>query len=122
MAITNVKFLLDENVPKKVKHLIQSLNYSEVQTLNDIGWLGIKNGELSSRVKKFGFILITRDSDFIFLWEKYSLSVIYLQIKPSNFETMKPRIIDVFSSRIFESRRPFLLTIHNETVRIRYRK
>ncbi len=42
-----IRLLLDENLPKRLK---QDFPNHEVYTARDIGWNGIKNGELLSRM------------------------------------------------------------------------
>ncbi|MHA1111486.1 MAG: hypothetical protein ACTSRE_10325 [Promethearchaeota archaeon] len=51
MEKINAKFLLDENIPKKVKRLIIELGFPEVYTLQELGFQGLKNGQLSTIVK-----------------------------------------------------------------------
>ena len=78
MVLKKVKFLLDENVPVKLKYVFTDRKIHCV-TIKEEGWLGIKNGELSNKLKHHHFILVTRDKDFTFLWEKYKIQVITYQ-------------------------------------------
>ena len=53
MPLKKVKFLLDENIPIKLKPLFASLGLS-CATIRDLGWLGIRNGELSVLIPEMG--------------------------------------------------------------------
>ena len=77
------KFLLDENVPSRLKAPLESIGL-RVTTLKGEGMVGSGNGTLSEFIKKMDFILITRDKDFTFLWKKYEIRVIYLALHPHN--------------------------------------
>ena len=56
-----MKILLDECVPKRVKKLLSPI---EVYTLFDLGWNGLKNGELLSKTASSNFdILISIDKN-----------------------------------------------------------
>jgi predicted nuclease of predicted toxin-antitoxin system len=120
MEKMNEKFLLDENVPRKVKNLLISLGVPNTFTVQDLGWQGLKNGELSTKVKESNFVLITFDKDFTFLWEKYNISVIYIRILPSKYETIRPSIVKLFKNWNYDIH-PFLLSLIGEEFRIRYK-
>ena len=78
MDLTEAKFLLDENVPRRLKEVFKSKRLN-CKTVQELGWRERKNGELAVKVKEKDFILVTRDKDFVFLWKKYELKVITLQ-------------------------------------------
>ena len=61
-----MRFLLDENVPKKISRLLKELNF-DCLTLHELGTLGISNGELAKYDIKHDLIIITCDSDFLTL-------------------------------------------------------
>jgi predicted nuclease of predicted toxin-antitoxin system len=82
MVLRKVKFLINENVPVKLKRIFFDRGIYCV-ALREEGWLGIKNGELSNKIRQNNLILVTRDKDFTYLWKKYKVSVIYLAIEPS---------------------------------------
>ena len=44
-----MKVLLDENIPRKLKYRFGEQH--EVLTVPDMGWTGIKNGDLLKRMK-----------------------------------------------------------------------
>ncbi len=94
MVNRDEKFLFDENVPVKLKQIFNENNYS-VDIVQELGWSGIKNGELSKRTSELNYILVTRDRDFIHLWEKYGLRVVYLAIHPPLLEKLSPRVTEL---------------------------
>lgn len=64
MDLTEAKFLLDENVPRRLKAIFKSKKL-ECWTVQELGWREIKNGLLSVRLKRNDFVLVTRDKDFV---------------------------------------------------------
>jgi len=116
MVLTKVKFLLDENVPVKLKHVFIDHGIHCV-TVKEEGWLGIKNGELSKKIRQNNLVLITRDKDFISLWKIYKIQVIYLAIEPAIFEFIQPRLIDLIDNWNYNISKPFLLMLQKDTIR-----
>ena len=78
-----MRFLLDENVPKKISRLLKELNF-DCLTLHDLGTLGISNGELAKYAIKHDLIIITCDSDFLTLKKelKNNSKIIYFNVRP----------------------------------------
>lgn len=109
------KFLSDENIPKKLKSIFETNNYI-VDTVQELGWSGIKNGELSKQTKYKNYILVTRDRDFIYLWEKYSIQVIYLAIHLPVIENLSPRLEELLANWVFEVE-PFLIIFQEDSIR-----
>lgn len=118
MALKKVKFLLDENVPFSLKQVFedQDLFCSTVQME---GWGGIKSGALSEKVKFDNFVLVTRDKDFTFLWQKYKIRVIYIAIEPAITDFIRPRLIDLLSEWTYDLSKHFLLILQKDTIRFR---
>ncbi|WP_026775827.1 DUF5615 family PIN-like protein [Polaribacter sp. Hel_I_88] len=74
-----MKLLLDENLPKKLKYRF-SENF-EVLTVPEMGWSGIKNGDLLKQMHSKGLkVLLTLDKNFSYQQniEKYSITLIVL--------------------------------------------
>jgi predicted nuclease of predicted toxin-antitoxin system len=111
-----VKFLLDENVPVKLKYVFTDRKIHCV-TIKEEGWLGIKNGELSNKLKHHHFILVTRDKDFTFLWEKYKIQVIYLAIEPATLDFIQPKLKDLLDNWNYDISMPFLLMLQKDSIR-----
>ncbi|HUT80992.1 MAG TPA: DUF5615 family PIN-like protein [Candidatus Bathyarchaeia archaeon] len=118
MVLKKAKFLLDENVPLKLKQLFTSHNLS-CDTVRDLQWLGIRNGALSQKVIAESYILVTRDKDFTFLWEKYSIQVIYLSIEPALLSSITPPLELLLSSWHYDLNHPFLLILQTDSIRFR---
>ena len=73
-----MKLLLDENLPKKLK---LDFDRNETYTVRDMGWNGIKNGELLKLLIKEGFdALLTFDKNLQHQqnFEKYTITVFVL--------------------------------------------
>lgn len=116
MVLKKVKFLLDENVPVKLKRVFFDRGIHCV-TIKEEGWLGIKNSELSKKVKQNNLILVTHDKDFTFLWKKHKLQVIYLAIEPAIFDYIEPRLINLLDDWNYDLSKYFLLMLQKDTIR-----
>ncbi|TET29093.1 MAG: hypothetical protein E3J70_07880 [Candidatus Heimdallarchaeota archaeon] len=116
MALKKAKFLLDENIPLSLKKVFedQDLFCSTVQAE---GWAGIKNGELTEKVKNNNFVLVTRDKDFTFLWQKHKIKVIYIAIEPAIADFIKPRLVDLLTEWTYDLSKHFLLILQKDTIR-----
>ncbi|MHA1266506.1 MAG: DUF5615 family PIN-like protein [Candidatus Helarchaeota archaeon] len=66
MGLKQAKFLLDGNVPIKIKQVFNVRGLYCV-TAKEKGYLGVTNGELSKKIQQNDLILVTRDKDFTFL-------------------------------------------------------
>jgi len=73
-----MKLLLDENLPKRLK---TDLSEYEAYTVRDMGWNGIKNGQLLELIIKEGFeCLLTFDKNLQYQqnFKKYTVTVFVL--------------------------------------------
>jgi len=86
-------------------------------TIEEKGWLGIKNGELSLKVNEKDYILLTRDKDFTFLWQEFQIKVIYSAIEPAILEFIKSKVIFLLDNWEYDISRPFLLILQKDTIR-----
>ena len=118
MVLKKAKFLLDENIPINLKPVFTSLNLVCV-TIRDLKWFGIRNGKLSEKVKKESYILITRDKDFTFLWNKYQIQVIHIAIEPPLLSSIIDPVERLLSNWQYDLTRPFLIILQKDTVRLR---
>jgi len=118
MVPKKAKFLLDENLDVKFAKVLTSLGLT-CYTLRSKGWIGIKNGALSQRVKENDFVLITADKDFTFLWEKYKIQVIYVSIHPRILSVIEPKLVNLFESWDYNLSKPFLLILQQDSIRLR---
>jgi len=55
-----VKILIDESLPRYLKRL---LGDHDVQTVQDMGWAGLKNGPLLTRAESLFDLLLTADKN-----------------------------------------------------------
>jgi predicted nuclease of predicted toxin-antitoxin system len=116
MGLKKVKFLLDENIPIKLKQVFIDRGI-QCTTIKDEGWLGIKNGELSNKLLQGNIILVTRDKDFTFFWKKHKIQVIYLTIEPANLKSIQPSVIELLTDWKYDLSRPFLLIVQIDMIR-----
>ena len=83
-----MKLLLDENLPKRLK---QDFPQHQVLTVRDMGWNGIKNGDLLSLMIKEGFeALLTFDKNLQHQqnFEKYPIAVFVLVAKSNTYSEL----------------------------------
>jgi len=119
MDLTEVRFLLDENIPIKLKQLFPQHNLQCV-TIKEKNWLGIKNGDLSVKVRDEEYLLVTRDKDFTFLWKKYSIRVIFIAIEPATLEHIEPIFVNLLDDWKYDLSKPFLLMLQKDSIRLWY--
>ena len=87
-----MRLLLDENLPKRLK---QEFANHEVFTVRDMGWNGIKNGELLKLLLENEFdTLLTFDKNLQHQqnFQKYSIAVFVLSAKSNTYEALAPLI------------------------------
>lgn len=90
-----MKIIIDECVPHIVK---KRLPNREIKTVQEMGWAGVKNGELLKLVKNFFDIFITSDKNLRYQQDlrNNNLAIVLL---PSNqvpiIEDLLPQIDDV---------------------------
>lgn len=98
-----MKLLLDENLPKRLK---ADLVPHEVYTVRDMGWNGIKNGELLKLMQKDRFdVLLTFDKNIQYQqnFQKYPLPVLVLNARDNTYLTISqlvPQIIAVLNGAL----------------------
>jgi predicted nuclease of predicted toxin-antitoxin system len=116
MDLTRIKFLLDENVPVKMKQSFTDRGLS-CTTIQDQGWSGASDKEIITRIEGKDTILITRDKDFTFLWQKIKLRIVYIAIEPAIFETIQPKMEELLDKWQYDSSHPFLIVVQKNAVR-----
>jgi len=75
-----VKILLDESVPRILKLRLPRLNISTVQ---EMGWAGIRNGELLRRAEAHFDVLVTADQNLRYQ-QNLSDRTLAILVLPSN--------------------------------------
>lgn len=58
-----MKILLDENAPVDILPVLRAAGH-EAESVNFIGWKGLKNGELLAQAQSGFDLFLTRDKDF----------------------------------------------------------
>jgi hypothetical protein len=84
-----MKVLLDENIPRKLKYRFSE--EFEILTVPDMGWSGIKNGDLLKRMNEKEFnVLISLDKNMSHQQnlEKFKVCLIVLDSKNSLYSTV----------------------------------
>lgn len=84
-----MKLLLDENLPKRLKH---DLKEHEIYTAADKGWTGISNGKLLELLTENQFdALLTFDKNLQYQqnFTKYTIAVIVLNAPENSYATLK---------------------------------
>jgi predicted nuclease of predicted toxin-antitoxin system len=96
-----MKLLLDENLPKRLKHDFPG---HLLFTVFEMGWTGRKNGELLALMISEGFdALLTFDKNLKYQqnFRKYQLPVLVLNAEDNSYlvlSTLVPKIIDKLNS------------------------
>jgi predicted nuclease of predicted toxin-antitoxin system len=84
-----MRLLLDENVPRK---LTLDLRDYQVMTVPEMGWSGIKNGELLKQLIKEKidcFITADKNIEFQQNFKKYPIPVIIIKVKRITYPNIK---------------------------------
>jgi len=98
-----MRLLLDENVPRK---LVLDLKDYHVTTVPELGWNGIKNGELLKRlIKEKIDCFITADKNIEFQQNlgKYTIPVIVIKVRRityPNIKTIVPEILKLLEEGV----------------------
>ena len=90
------KVLLDENLPVKLKYRLQDA--CEIFTVHDMGWNALENGDLINAMQSESFdYLITSDKNLQYQqnFEKYAVSIIVLNVRNNNYETILPLVEEI---------------------------
>jgi hypothetical protein len=106
-----MKILNDESLPIELKNEFKDL---EVFTVNDMKWLGKKNGELLTLAvdKDFDvFIIVVKNLKYQLNIKKYKISIIVLDIVRTKQEFIKPLIKNIRD--LFSKIKPYEIHVVN---------
>jgi predicted nuclease of predicted toxin-antitoxin system len=106
-----MKILIDESLPIELKNEFKDL---EVFTVNDMKWLGKKNGELLTLAvdKDFDiFITVDKNLKYQLNIKKYKISIIVLDIVRTKQEFIKPLIKNIRD--LFSKIKPYEIHVVN---------
>ena len=118
MNLEKLQFLIDENVPVGILKIFKKFNLDCV-SIQNLGWSGYKDTEIAQKIANTSRILITRDKDFHFLWERYKLRVVHLMIEPAVLKYITPAVKDLLKHWQYDPSYPFLLIVQNDMIRVR---
>jgi predicted nuclease of predicted toxin-antitoxin system len=99
-----MKVLLDECIPKKLKLQLPDF---DVYTVSELGWSGVKNGQLMTLCVAYTFdILLTIDKNMMYQQnlEKYPVTIVVLNSFTSKVEELV-RFIPAFVKRAYSFER-----------------
>ena len=86
-----MRILLDESLPRK---LGRELTGHEVRTVQQVGWAGLKNGELLRQASGKFDVLVTGDRNLEYQQNssRLSIAVVVLVALNSRIETLRPLV------------------------------
>jgi predicted nuclease of predicted toxin-antitoxin system len=89
-----VKALFDECVPKRLRTLLSG---HLVKTVQELGWAGVKNGELLRKASKDFEILITVDRNLSFQQNPHTLSmpVVVIHSRSNQFKDLERYVPEI---------------------------
>jgi hypothetical protein len=99
-----MKLLLDENLPRKLKYRFNSIY--EVLTVPEMGWSGIKNGDLLLKMQSKGLkVLLSVDKNMSHQQnlKKHNVCLIVFNAKDTRYDTLLkfvPKIEELLSEEI----------------------
>ncbi len=91
-----MKLLLDECIDRK---LAREFVDCEVKTVPQMGWAGIKNGQLLARAQKVFDVFITVDRSFSFQQNlpQFDIAVVVLHAPSNRLTDLKPLVPQVLA-------------------------
>lgn len=93
-----MRVLLDEQLPRQLSRLLVG---HEVRTVQQIGWAGLKNGELLRRAETAGFeVFITADQNIEFQQKlrESGLCVVVVSAASNALEDLEPLVSSMLST------------------------
>ncbi|MEH6681251.1 MAG: DUF5615 family PIN-like protein [Sediminicola sp.] len=86
-----MRLLLDENLPRKLKYRFSEAH--EILTVPEMGWSGIKNGDLLKRMHEKGLtVLLSLDKNMSHQQnlQKYNVSLLVFEAKDARYGSLVP--------------------------------
>lgn len=93
-----MKLLLDENLPGRLKQDFQMI---EAFTVREMGWEGIKNGQLLEKMRANGFdVLLTFDKNIQFQQnlDRLGVAVLILDTPGNKYSELRPLVGKVLNA------------------------
>ena len=88
------RVLFDEDVPRQLR---RELPEFEIQTVPEVGWSGIKNGELLRRAESLFDVFVTADRNLSFQQNlaMFSIGTVVLAARSTKLEDLRPLVIEL---------------------------
>ena len=84
-----MKVLFDENVPHKLR---RNLAKHAVRTVVEMGWVGVRNGELLNRAEAEGFdVMVTGDQNLTFQQNLIGRRIAIVVLDTNNWKILRLR-------------------------------
>ena len=95
-----MKILLDECVDR---NLARHIPGHDVESVQDVGWRSIKNGELLRRAQQYFDVFLTVDRNLAFQQPvaKFDLAIVVLRARSNDIDALKslvPRLLQALNS------------------------
>jgi hypothetical protein len=92
-----MRLILDECIDRR---LARELIGHEVKTVPQMGWAGIKNGQLLALIEENFDVFITVDRNLAFQQNlpQFSIAVILLQARSNRLADLQPLVPDILNS------------------------
>lgn len=116
MVSQRIEIIFDENVPYELFSLFEKYEY-DITSVQRLGLKGIRNGDLSKFVNERKSILLTRDKDFQFLWDKYDLNVIYLSIHPPIVPFLRKPLEKLLKNHLLDLSKPWIYVVQSDVIK-----
>jgi predicted nuclease of predicted toxin-antitoxin system len=84
-----VRVLLDENLPRQLKRDLPDM---EIKTVAEVGWAGIKNGQLLRLAEATFDVFVTADQNLSYQQPvaNLQLGIVVLKARTTKLEDLKP--------------------------------
>ena len=90
-----MRVLLDEQLPRQLARLLAG---HEVRTVQQVGWAGLKNGELLQRAREAGYsVFLTADQNLAFQQnlQQSGLCVVVVEAASNAMEDLQPLVPEI---------------------------
>ena len=107
------RVLFDEDVPRQLRRDLPDI---AIQTVVEVGWSGLKNGELLRRAKQVFDVFVTADRNLRFQQNlaQFAIGVIVLGARSTKLENLPPLVVEL--RRAIEAVQPRqLIVVPEET-------
>ena len=93
-----MRVLLDEQLPRQLARLLEG---HEVRTVQQVGWAGLKNGELLQRARETGYdVFLTADQNLAFQHnlQQSGLCVVVVEAVSNALEDIQPLVPSILAA------------------------